>query len=256
MIPGGATSPFLVTASDGRHWVAKGHRVGAETKHLFNELVAGRLANLLKLAWPEVTVLELSQPCQDAVLDAGLALASVKAVGNLFVPNLRPADWPSELSVGDPQFATKNREYILRLIPSESDRAALYGKNLFDNWVLMKDTSKYDTLQIQQNGQPLFLDASHAFGGDSWKADTPFWEDVAIDAKCPYMEGVLTDTAVHEAWLSRLGELEVDALGQCFDSLPGDWGLDIKRVGKVRRLIASTHSSFVPLFRDWIEWEK
>src|SRR5437867_12574097 len=117
LMDSGSSRPFLATTATGEVWVIKwsGNPQGA--KSLFNELVAGRLATLLRLPWPAVKVARLSSAVLAELESNGLRATSAWAVGLKFVPNLRPIPWPPGGFHGGLEFTRRNAEHILNVIP-------------------------------------------------------------------------------------------------------------------------------------------
>jgi hypothetical protein len=57
----GSSRPFLARSQSGEQWVVKAHENPLGPKTLFNEYVAGRLANAIELPWPTICIAELAQ---------------------------------------------------------------------------------------------------------------------------------------------------------------------------------------------------
>ncbi len=157
----GASRPFLAHGDKGEVLVVKPHAKAYKatplfTKPLFNEYVAGSLARKIALPWPHVSIVQLVPELMTALEKAGFDLFSEWCMGVVYVAGLKPYVPPHD--------SKQNAAHVHNLFPDSKKHAAFYGKSIFDNWVLLQDW-KYDTLQIQPNGYPIFLDASMAFGG-------------------------------------------------------------------------------------------
>jgi hypothetical protein len=125
-------------------WVVKAHRDPPGAKTLFNEYVAGCLAQQIELPWPRTAIVELSPAVMQRLKREGLQVLSSWAVGSACLPNLRQVLRPEcEWGLSD-EFRKHNREYIRSVFKDQAAHPAFYGKAVFENWLLFEDT-KYDT---------------------------------------------------------------------------------------------------------------
>lgn len=255
LMKSGASRPFLAATDVGQEWVLKWLGNPQGPKSIFNELVAGRLATLMGLAWPAVGVVHISAGLLVQLESEGIRPTSELAVGVKYAEGLRPVPWPTGGYRSALQFPRRNAEHLLGLIPREISRRAFYGKMVFDNWLLLRDT-KYDTLYLDPSGEPIFLDGSSAFGGSEWSLEDTEWSDTAIDIHSPYLEGVLTDHDCFEPWLKRLEHIAIPDLQDSFAGIPVEWGAPMNYVARLSELISRTPQSFVPMVRQWIEWRR
>jgi hypothetical protein len=127
-------------------------------------------------------------------------------------------------------------------------------KAVFDNWVLMEDT-KYDTLNIDEKGSPVFLDASIALGGLEWEVEKLRWEDTRIDFNhSPYLQGILTDCDQFATWLERIERIEEKAIAEIFMEIPKEWQISEKYILACITFLSSSKKNFSPLFRYFMQW--
>jgi hypothetical protein len=253
---GGSTRPFLVRDESEELWVVKPHLESTEPKLLLNELVAGRLASHMKLPWPRGEILEISKECMAEAEKHGLKFASRVGVGLAFEAGLVEVPWPpGGLTLPDRlSFPDRNRVHIHSRFPAAENRRALYGMNVFSNWVLMKDT-KYDTLFVGARGEAFFLDGSHAFAGPSWPAAGLKWDVIEIHLGHPYMEGVVTERGLHTPWLARVEQFDETEAPKIVGGVPEEWGIPQVRIEQTIAFLRRTREEFIPLFKQWLEWE-
>lgn len=255
ILPTGASRPLLVRSRDGTLWVGKAHGNPQGVKALFNEIVAGRLANLMGLSWPPVSILKLSDAVIESVHNSGLATASPWASGTLFLDNLTAVPWPEGgLNPAD-TFPQRNSSHIDRLFPGAQAKSPLYGKLIFDNWVLLEDT-KYETLHIDGAGRPVFLDASCAFIGLDWDDMALTWDATRIDARSPYLQGLSFSSILLEPWIERIQAIARPALTAAVLDLPSSWSTPPEYSQCLLELLLRAPQRFIPLFRDWLEWKE
>ena len=255
LMEAGASKPFLATSDVGQDWVVKNLGNPQGDKSLFNELVAGRLAALIGLPWPPVSVVNLSDEVMAALEGEGLRPTSHFAVGLEYIEGLQPVPWPEGGYSLGPDFAKRNAAHILKLVPRGDFRDVLYGKMIFDCWVLLRDT-KYDAFYLDAEGKPFFLDASCAFGGTEWDEELLAWEPTAVGVRSPYLEGILTELDRFHPWLARLRALPLLKIQECVTGLPCEWSVPDTYVKKAVQLLGVTSESFVPQIQEWLEWKE
>lgn len=250
----GATRPFLVEDEKNLKWVVKviGNPFGAQA--VFNELIAGRLAELIGLPWPRVAIVELSANIVDTIGRNGLNATSQIAVGTEYIFGLTPGEFPDDFDIAD---KTKNASYIHRLFPNDKMIESFYGKSIFDNWILLLNDTKYDTLQISPNGEPIFLDATFALGyfDTDWEEGKLFWRDTALNLELsPYLSGVVTDTGRYQNWIKNISNISREDIDKILHSIPIEWAVPDRYLSALRQFIGSTPEVFVPLFKDYLDF--
>jgi hypothetical protein len=90
----GASSPFLGTSDSGQKFVVKVHGNCQGVKSIFNELVAGRLAAVLNLPWPTVSIVYLADHVIELLISKHLPVLSPWAVGLGYIEDLCAIPWP------------------------------------------------------------------------------------------------------------------------------------------------------------------
>lgn len=253
-IPGGATRPCLCRTDTGELWVIKVHGNPLGTKAIFNEYVAGKLAEMIGLPWPTVCLGELSDILVLCLEKEGLKMESKLAVGIKYIDGLRKVDWPKNASPLENGFDKINAQHIKDLFPDIGKWQVFYGKAVFDNWVLMEDT-KYDTLNIDKSGSPLFLDASIALGGLEWEAGKLYWDCAGIYFDhSPYLQGILTDRDQFATWVERIEGIKEDCIEKLLTEIPKEWRISQDYLSACITFLKSSKENFVPLFREFVKW--
>jgi len=241
--------------NDGQSWVVKVHGNPQGTKVLFNELISGRLACLLGISWPLVSPIELTGSAIDALNSHGVTVQSPFGVGIQFIPGLQPVPMPPGGYGDRTNFDERNRQHLSNLIPDVSHCSALYGKCVFDNWVLLQDC-KYDTLCLDSAGQPMFLDASCAFGGLEWNEGALRFDDTHIDVQSPFLHGILDNLDGYRPWLERLDGLSQEILLETLKEIPAAWDVPRNYLDAMQSFLSQTSPIFVQQFRDWIAYQR
>ena len=210
---------------------------------MFNEYVAGRLANLIGLPWPTVRIAELAPQTINQLKQADFPVKSKWAVGLKYIQGLAPFKIGPEGIIG-----------VGRQIGSRfAEPAPFYGKCLFDNWVLLEDL-KADTLQIQSDGKPMFLDASMAFGGEKWREERLEWIPRHFKKGAIYLEEIIFDSTQCEPWLDRVDSVTTPLLSQILDTVPSDGPVKQSFVAATMNFLTTTQAVFLPQFRDSLDW--
>ena len=242
----GSSRPFVAKDQSGEQWVIKAHEDIGDTKSLFNEYVAGRLANAIELPWPTVRIAELAPQIVNQLKQADFPVKSKWAVGLKYMQGLTPFE------IGSDGIAGAARQIRSRFA-EPALQAPFYGKCLFDNWVLLEDL-KADTLQIRSDGKPMFVDASMAFGGGAWREERLKWVPRHFKKGAIYLEEIISDTRQFEPWLDRVDSVSVSLLSQILDTVPSDWPVKKGFVAATMNFLSSTQQMFLPQFRDSLEW--
>jgi len=210
---------------------------------LFNEYIAGRLANAIGLPWPTVRIAELAPQTINQLKRADFPVKSKWAVGLKYIQGLAPFKIGPEGIIG-----------VGRQIGSRfAEPAPFYGKCLFDNWVLLEDL-KADTLQIQSDGKPMFLDASMAFGGEKWREERLEWIPRHFKKGAIYLEEIISDSTQFEPWLDRVDSVTAPLRSQILDTVPSDWPVKQSFVAATMNFLTTTQAVFLPQFRDSLDW--
>jgi hypothetical protein len=248
----GQTKPFLIQDKDGIKWVVKALGNPFGTQAVFNEHVAGGLAHLIGLSWPKTSLITLSQEIKEELEARNFHASSSIAIGGQFIDGLRAVNAPP--FTFDLEFAKINGKYIRSTFPQYIH--AFYGKSIFDNWVLMKDT-KPDTLHMYPDGSPIFLDATFAFGyvHDEWDIGRLSWNesDFNLDPS-PYLRGVVVDPGQFAPWITKIQNVSHEELQSLLNSIPDDWNVPPEYVEALETFLLNTSQVFVPPFREWLEY--
>jgi len=184
----------------------------------------------------------------------GLQVLSPWAVGIRYLPDLGRIQGPDcEWEVSD-EFSKRNGEYIRSVFKDQATHPAFYGKAVFDNWLLLEEDTKYDTLFMDVQGKPTFLDASHAFGGVKWDCSRLKWDALHFEIRSPYLRGVVVEANEFDPWLRRIESVSVSYIRGILDAVPGDWEVASEYVVAIPEFLVRTQEEFVPKFGTWMHW--
>jgi len=249
----GATRPFLGKCDDNKLYVVKVHGNPLGPKSIYNEYIVGNLAKEIELPWPNVQLIQLSPEITFFLEKNGLKILSEWAVGINYIKGIKEVIWPPNSFYKDPDFAAVNAKYIMKIFPSQSTNDALYGKSVFDNWVLLEDTT-YDTLHITSDGLPLFLDASIALGGLEWDDNKLQWKHISFD-RSVYLYGFKFEMTRFEPWLKRIERISNSTFESILFNIPEEWAVPDAYLKSMKNFLFSTKDTFLPVIREWIEFE-
>lgn len=228
------SNPFIGVDELGKDWFVKTYfnKSGHETKALFNEFVAFNLAEKIGLPWPKGYVVQLSESVKR---ELNLSISYVIAYEFIHALKELPEDY---------QF---NDEQVNHL----------YGKSLFDNWLLIGDM-KNDTCKLL-NDELLFMDAGIAFEHDSddpWGEDGLIWTNSKLFIESsPYHHGILRSAKGYKSWINRISEIPVDYYQSIAKSIPQDWHVPDSYKSKFVEVFSSSCEKFIPMMNSYIEWE-
>lgn len=228
------SNPFIGVDELGNDWFVKTYfsKSGHETKALFHELVAFKLAEKIGLPWPKGHVVQFSE--------------SVK----------------SELNVSTSHFIAYEFIHNLEELPegyqfSNNQMKNHYGKSIFDNWLSIGDV-KNDTCKLL-NGELLFMDAGIAFEDDNcetWGEGGLIWTDNKFFIESsPYHRGALHSAEEYKSWMDKICEIPVEFYQSIADSIPQDWHVPESYKLKFVEIFSSSCERFIPMMKSCIEWE-
>ncbi|MDA2920511.1 hypothetical protein MYX76_13640 [Desulfobacterota bacterium AH_259_B03_O07] len=245
----GSTRPFLARDEQNIQWVIKAHGNPLGVKTIFNEFVAGSLANKIELPWPDISLVQLAPRVITDLNKLGFRVHSEWAVGIKYITDLRKVKMPSTGS------NIRHSNLIPKLFPNKEDSMAFYGKAVFDNWVFLRDT-KYDTLLINSSSDPIFLDASYAFyidGEEEWSCNIQ-WEETAIDLRSPYLQDIVINVSHFEPWLAKIDKINRSDINRIFKNIPEAWSVPKCYLQSLEKVLGDSRNNFVPIFRRCMEY--
>ncbi|EOT0570206.1 HipA family kinase [Morganella morganii] len=226
--------PFIGIDESGTEWFVKTYlnESGHESKALFNEYVAFKLAEKIELPWPKGHLVQLSGNVRSE-----LTISISYVIAYEFIHDIE------ELP--------ENYKY------STDQLSDLYGKSIFDNWLSIGDV-KNDTCKLL-NGKLLFMDAGIAFvdkNGSTWGEDGLIWTpNQLFTESSPYHRGNLHASEGYSLWMNRICEIPVDYYQSIVDSIPQDWNVPESYKSKFVEVFSSSCENFIPMMTDCIEWE-
>ena len=173
-------------------------------------------------------------------------------MGIEYIDGLEEVRWPENApDYSSPNFAERNVQYIKKIFPDPITYDAFYGKAVFDNWILLEDTT-YDTLHKSQEGHPIFLDASHALGGyKKWNENKLNWNRIDPERSI-YLVGFNFDLKKFEPWLNRIDRIDNDSIKEKIAEIPEEWGVPDIYFKSINEFLTSTRNRFLPMFKEWI----
>jgi hypothetical protein len=252
---GGAQSQLMLGA-DGRLWVVKFQNNPQHIRVLPNELIATRLAQAVGLTVPATDVVEVSEwliahsPGMHVETARGHAEKYTPGLqfGSRFVGGLMPGQVVDYLP--EPQ------------LDEVRNLAEFAGMLALDKWTgnCNGRQAVFERKPRERKYRATFIDQGFCFNAGEWTfPDSPLR---GVYARNRVYAGV-TGWANFEPWLSRIEEMEGDALWNIADMVPPEWyGGDmttierlleqlLRRRGRVRELIASFRDSNREPFPMW-----
>lgn len=215
----GYSSPQLLLADDGNHYVVKFRSNGQGLRVLPNEWIAGTLAHELVLPMPEIAVVNVSQ----ALLDATPELSAFRRTpgpqfGSEYLPPGHAEPWRS----------------VLASVQNLDD---LPGILVFDTWVHNKDRSwRSSNLHVVKDAtgsyRVIIFDHGWVFGGaPNWSIDSLQQQQEFV--KPPFLDGSVYNTLrkqirgvdPFEPWLRKVERLPPESIWRPIDKVPDEWGL-------------------------------
>lgn len=249
LLNNGSTRPFLAYCDRGESWVVKAYAHSHKStplllKPIFNEFISGALANIIDLPWPKVDIIQLDSQILKQLKKAKFEILSEWAVGIKYISDLQTYK-PSKEDLD------KTPECIRELFPQLEMQSSFYGKSVFDNLVKFQDM-KFNTLAIQSNGSPIFIDGSMAFDGHDWNLQKLKWEYIHLEYS-PYLKGILTDYKMFDHWLKKIEEIPDLKIHEIFNRIPTEWPIPKNYKLELKKLLLSTKVNFIPLFKEEVE---
>jgi hypothetical protein len=256
-IESGATKPFVVENDNGQKWVVKALGNPFGTQAVFNEYVVGALARFIDLPWPKTSLIDLSKEIIKTLGDNNLSVTSSIAVGAEYIYGLKPVEFPNHLSLFGENSNKENVKYLSSIFTDPTMLDSFYGKSVFDNWILLKDT-KPDTLHLQPNGQPIFLDATFAFNytdkDQEWDKGRLHWDFAALNHELsPYLRGMVANITKYDVWIERIKDIPEAKIGALLNMVPKGWKVPTDYMFELKKFLNSTKKVFLPMFSEYLE---
>jgi hypothetical protein len=258
-LPKGATRPFVACSDSGKQYVVKALKEPlGNGKLLLNEFVAGTLANQIDLPWPKTHLATLSNRAIEWLEDNSFEVAAKDCVAMDFVGGLIEVPFPKLLTFPKRDIAAllqeANPTHLAGYINNPSAQNAFYGRALFELWLFFEDT-KSDTLYAKSDKTLIFLDGSHAFGGEESLFDKLTYTANTCFPQSPYLEGVLTNSDSFNEWLSRIESVDDIFVRSMIEVIPHSWGISSQQLEYLYELLTVKKERFMTVARQIIEWE-
>lgn len=241
----GSTKPFIARCETGEHVVIKTLLNIRRNKLLFNEFVAGKLANGILLPWPKVFLATLSESSLHDLESFGVNAIVSDCVATEFVDNLTPIPWPPREGRS---LVESNPIHLAQYFNNPQEQSPFYGRALFEIWLFFVDC-KYETLFALPNRVPFFLDGSHAFDGDEWNfSEMNYRESSREIPQSPYLEGILNNPKNYSEWLDRIDSVPATCISSILGEIPPSWAISVEQLDFISDLLMVRKRDFVTLW--------
>ena len=174
-----------------------------------------------------------------------------------YIDNLTPIPWPENAPEDSlsKEFKTYNKDYLTNIFGKQYDFQEFYAYRIFANWILLED-AKYDTLFIDENSRPVFLDFDYAFSGSQFDR---LWEPHsvgAIGSFAAFCEGILTDSTKYNQYINQILGINKDKYVKILNELPECWAIPDSFIDRLTKIIFDQRERFIQLFKIYIRSEE
>lgn len=265
-LPDSSTRPFLATTNSGRKVIIKACLDENWGKILFNEYVAGEIANLIKLSWPRVAIATLSKNIVDELILKSPRLFSLECIAIEYIEGLKPVrplttslkEQKYELSSFDnvvnydfESLKQRNIQYLSKNFTTPQSQSQFYGLYIFELFVFLEDR-KYDTLFLYQD-KPFFIDGSLAFGGMSWEFRKLDYSCSTTSPKSIYLDGIVnqqnSEKRFLSEWIEKIEAITREDIEKILADIPRTWGISKNEIDFVFDLLTNKKSIFLNFCR-------
>ncbi len=246
IVPGIPSSEcFGVLTSDNERWVVRAQKTGKNAKRLFNQYLAGLLANEIGLASPNTVLIDIS-PIRDKIELANLADSTNIAVGSQLLEGLSSVLPPFPYDPMAKDFPRLNKEHLSQLL-SEEALGQICGYRVFSCWLRCEDDHKYANLYVLNGCDPVFLDFDLAFGGAGYHGLGNYLFEAMLSG-APFTEGISCEIERFSPWLVRLGNVDPTTIEKKLAAIPIEWNVEEYFVQKVLALLFDNLGRFIDQF--------
>lgn len=251
---------FLGECSDNTEWVIRLKKKGKNSKRLFSEYLAGKLAihfgicrprvSLVKLKESNYSLINLDENFFDSECKYGVAVEYIRDLFDIGTPDV--GSFPTD------EFSQKNVEFLNKKLQGSPNFDHIFGLKVFSHWIYLNDYHKYENLKIDKNRKIYFLDFDLAFSSNygEWEVLEPYdWIKIQTD-QAPFWEGFTDKIELFEKWLEKLLQLNLQKFVLTLDSIPECWGIPENYLTNTLNFIFSNRNLFVEEFRHAIDFKK
>ena len=169
---GSSAKCFRALCDDGKDWVIRCKKKNKNSKRLFSEYVAGKLAIEFGINRPDCKVVKIPNTFMkklngfENIFDENCSYG----VATLFINNLNSFKPPKTKSYLDKDFSKINFDFITKEMSGVKNFEQIYALKVFSHWIYLSDYHKYENLKITQDKKIVFLDFDLSFESNegSW----------------------------------------------------------------------------------------
>lgn len=251
---------FLAECSDNAEWVIRLKKKGKNSKRLFSEYLAGKLARYFGISRPRVSLVKLNQSSFYLInSDENLFDSECKyGVAVEYIKELFDIGTPTVDSFLNDEFPQKNVEFLNKKLQGSPNFDQIFGLKVFSHWIYLNDYHKYENLKTDKNRRIYFLDFDLAFSSNygEWEVLELYdWIKIRTD-QAPFWEGYTDKIELFEKWLERLIQLNPQKFVLTLDSIPECWGVPENYLTNTLDFIFGNRNLYVKEFRHAIEFNK
>lgn len=237
-------------ANDGNLWVVRARKVDKNAKRLFNEYLAGSLAEEFGLFRPNVQLIDLNVIYGS---DFGTDLfdkSCIIGVATQFIKNLTVLRGPPDVDLTSSLFPEKNQKYLIDCLQNVECIKEFYAHRVFSEWVFLEDDWKYEHLHIDAENNPIILDLDMSLNGGIWELPSNYNWSYMFSGYAPYYEGILKREEQFEHWFEKVSLLERGQFDEIISSLPNDeWDIPNYYVNSLFDLLFNNIEHFIEEFK-------
>jgi len=128
--------------------------------------------------------------------------------------------------------------------------------------LIFNDFAKFDTIKVDSNGDPFFIDTSFIFKPDYMKY-APKVNDWIIMLetslgiwRSPYLDDILTELEMFIPWADKIGNISPNSFYDIFRKIPDDWSVSQDYLKIILEYLIETTRILPKMIRNWIIIEK
>ncbi len=259
-IKNSTSNSFVAKCADNRDWVIRLKKQGKNTKRLFSEYVAGKLAQEFGIRRPAVSLVRLSKSNYSKI-NSKEKLFDNKCnigVGSKYIEGLDDIGMPQTGSFLSKDFPEINRKFILRVLNGSPNFEQIFGLKVFSHWIYLSDYHKYENLKVNSDKRINYLDFDLAFSSNygEWGELQPYdWINIQTD-QAPFWEGFTYEIEPFENWLKKLIKLDLHRVILSLDPIPDCWDVPENYLINTLEFIFNNRNQFIEEFRHAIDFKK
>lgn len=213
---GGSGSHYFL-CNDGQEYVIKFNL--SKHKTIINELVAGTLADEMKLPAPEMVIVNITNEFFETATGE-LKTKKVQVGKHIGIKRLPKTCWDFDY--------WKDEMLKPKTLTNKKD---LYGVISFDNWIINTDRNNQgnNMLELLENDQVRYwmIDFGHCFLNSSWTIESlkKESEQEKLMNVFPYLKEKIETLADFSSWFEIVEKIEDKKINEIVESIPPSWPL-------------------------------